>query len=62
LHGTNTVKTLEDKLVIYTGLNNDLRADKENLRKQLELVTLILPTPRLGFWAQLFGGKKNRNC
>jgi ABC-type uncharacterized transport system substrate-binding protein len=43
LHGTNTVKTLEDKLVIYTGLNNDLRADKENLRKQLELVTLILP-------------------
>jgi hypothetical protein len=40
-------KTLEDELVIYTGLNNDLRADKENLQKQLEILTLRLPPPGL---------------
>lgn len=52
------IKTLEDKLAIFTGLNNDLKADKENLQKQLELVTLRLPPPRVGFWARLFGSKK----
>jgi outer membrane protein TolC len=52
------VKTLERELTIYTGLNNDLRADKENLQKQLELVTLRLPAPRVGFWARLFGRKE----
>jgi chromosome segregation ATPase len=52
------VKTLEEKLVIYTGLNNDLKADKEALQKQLELVTLRLPAPRVGFWARLFGKKE----
>jgi predicted nuclease with TOPRIM domain len=46
-------KTLEEKFAIYTGLNNDLKSDKENLRKQLELVTLR--RPRVGFWALLFG-------
>jgi hypothetical protein len=52
------VKTLEEKLVIYTGLNNDLKADKEALQKQLELVTLRLPAPRVGFWTRLFGRKE----
>jgi hypothetical protein len=52
------VKTLEEKLVIYTGLNNDLKADKEALQKQLQLVTLRLPAPRVGFWARLFGKKE----
>jgi chromosome segregation ATPase len=52
------VKTLERELTIYTGLNNDLRADKENLQKQLELVTLRLPAPRVGFWSRIFGRKK----
>jgi predicted nuclease with TOPRIM domain len=52
------VKTLEEKLVIYTGLNSDLKADKEALQKQLELVTLRLPAPRVGFWARLFGKKE----
>jgi len=52
------IKTLEDKLAIFTGLNNDLKSDKENLQKQLELVTLRLPPPRVGFWARLFGGGK----
>ncbi len=52
------VKTLEEKLAIYIGLNNDLKADKETLQKQLELVTLRLPAPRVGFWARLFGKKE----
>lgn len=52
------VKTLEEKLAIYVGLNNDLKADKENLQKQLELVTLRLPPPRVSFWARLFGKKE----
>lgn len=52
------VKTLEEKLAIYMGLNNDLKADKENLRKQLELVTLRLPPPRVSFWARLLGKKE----
>ena len=29
------VKTLEEKLAIYTGLNNDLKADKEAYRSSL---------------------------
>ena len=49
------IKTLEDKLAIFTGLNNDLKADKENLQKQLELVTLRLPSPRKSIWDRLFG-------
>jgi metal-responsive CopG/Arc/MetJ family transcriptional regulator len=52
------IKTLEEKILIFTGLNNDLKADKENLQKQLELVTLRLPPPRVSFWARLFGSKK----
>jgi hypothetical protein len=43
------VKTLEEELVIYTGLNNDLKAHNEAIQKQLELVTLRLPAPRVGF-------------
>jgi chromosome segregation ATPase len=52
------VKTLEEKLAIYMGLKNELQADKENLQKQLELVTLRLPLPRVSFWARLFGKKE----
>jgi len=52
------IKMLEDKLVTSVGIINDLKADKENLQKQLELVTLRLPPPRVGFWARLFGGGK----
>jgi hypothetical protein len=47
------IKTQEDKLAIYTGLNNDLKADKENLLKQLELMALRLPAPMVSFWARL---------
>ena len=52
-------ESLEEKLVIYTGLNNDLKTDKESLQKQLELVTLRLPHPMVGFWGRLFGKKKS---
>ena len=45
-------KSLEEKLAIYTGLNTDLKVDKETLQKQLELVTLRLPAPRVGFWSR----------
>lgn len=53
-------KNLDDKLVIYSGIINDLKADKETLQKQLELVTLRLPAPRVGFWAWIFGRKKEQ--
>jgi hypothetical protein len=51
-------KSLEEKQASYIGLNNDLKADKEILQKQLELVTLRLPPLKVGFWAHLFGGSK----
>jgi chromosome segregation ATPase len=55
------MKSLDEKLAIYTGLNNDLKADKEMLKKQVELLTLRLPAPKLGLWARLFGGgRKNK--
>jgi|SRR5665647_896565 len=54
------VKTREEKLAIYTGLNNDLKNDKEDLKKQLELVTLRLPPPKVGFWTRIFGPKKEK--
>ncbi|MGZ4863656.1 MAG: hypothetical protein ACXV5H_04085 [Halobacteriota archaeon] len=59
---TNQIKTLEDKLIASTDMINDLKADKQNLQKQLELVTLKLPAPKVGFWARLSAsGKKDRN-
>jgi len=54
------VTRLEDTLVTSAGLINDLKADKESLQKQLELVTLRLPAPRVGFWARVFGSKKEK--
>jgi hypothetical protein len=55
------MKSLDEKLTIYTGLNNDLKADKEILQKQVELLTLRLPAPKRGFWVRLFGGRKREN-
>jgi chromosome segregation ATPase len=48
------LKNLEEKLAIYTGLNNDLKSDKEILQKQVELLTLRLPAPKEGFWSRIF--------
>jgi hypothetical protein len=49
---------LEAELQTEKVLSNERKADKENLQKQLELVTLRLPAPRVGFWARLFGKKE----
>ncbi len=38
--------------------NLELRKDKEQLQKQLELVTLRLPAPKEGFWFRVFGRRK----
>jgi hypothetical protein len=54
------MKSLEEKLAIYVGLNNDLKADKEILQKQVELLTLRLPAPKVGFWRRLFGSRKEQ--
>ena len=59
LEFTKTQMTnLEEKLAIYIGLNNDLKADKGILQKQVELLTLRLPAPKVGFWVRVVGGQK----
>lgn len=54
------ITNLETLLQTEKGLNSDLRSDKESIQKQLELVTLRLPAPKVGFWARLFGGGKKK--
>ena len=52
--------TSETLLQNERSLTSELRRDKESIQKQLELVTLRLPAPKVGFWARLFGGgRKN---
>jgi hypothetical protein len=55
-----TVTNLETLLQTEKGLNSELRRDKESIQKQLELVTLRLPAPNVGFWARLFGGGRKK--
>ncbi|MGA3360323.1 MAG: hypothetical protein ABSC87_08985 [Halobacteriota archaeon] len=52
--------TSETLLQTEKGLNADLRRDKESIQKQLGLVTLRLPAPKVGFWARLFGGGRKK--
>ncbi|MGZ4936690.1 MAG: hypothetical protein ACXV4C_09115 [Halobacteriota archaeon] len=52
------VSNLNDQLVMHKGQIQSLERDKENLQKQLELVTLRLPAPKEGFWARTFGRRK----
>jgi len=40
---------------------SELRKDKETLQKQLELVTLRLPAPKVGFWSRIFGSRTKEN-
>ncbi len=42
------------------GHSFEFRQDKEILQKQLELVTLRLPAPKVGFWSRIFGSKKEK--
>jgi len=51
---------LESTLHTERGHLSELRQDKETLQKQLELVTLRLPAPKVGFWGRLFGGGKKK--
>jgi|GEM_PF-3180972 len=51
-------KNLSDKVADNAGTINKLEADKEYFKKQLELVTLRLPAPRVGLLARLFGRKQ----
>ena len=52
------VKNLSEQLEMHKQIIHDLKEDKEQLRKQLELVTLRLPAPREGFWSRVFGRRK----
>ena len=54
------IENLETLLQTEKGLNSDLRRDKESIQKQLELVTLRLPAPKVGFWARVFGGGRKK--
>jgi predicted transcriptional regulator len=55
------ITTSETLLHTEKGLNADLRRDKESIQKQLELVTLRLPAPKVSFWARLFGSRKRED-
>lgn len=52
------VKNLSDKVTENAGTINELKTDKEYFKKQVELLTLRLPAPKVGFWARLFGSSK----
>ncbi len=54
------VNNLNEQLVMHKGQIQGLERDKENLQKQLELVTLRLPAPKEGFWARTFGRRKEQ--
>jgi metal-responsive CopG/Arc/MetJ family transcriptional regulator len=54
------VTHLETLLQTERGLTSELRRDKESVQKQLELVTLRLPAPKVGFWTRLFGSVRRR--
>ena len=51
-----TVANLETLLHMEREINSELRRDKESIQRQLELVTLRLPAPQVGFWERLLGG------
>lgn len=56
------VAHLETLLQTEKSLSSELRRDKETMQKQLELVTLRLPEPKVGFWARLSsGGRKQED-
>jgi chromosome segregation ATPase len=50
--------SLEAALQVEKGHSLELKADKERMQKQVELLTLRLPAPRVGFWSRIFGPKK----
>lgn len=51
------IQSLEEAKHVDRVIISDLRADKDNLLKQLTLVTLRLQEPKQGFWARVFRKK-----
>jgi predicted RNase H-like nuclease (RuvC/YqgF family) len=49
------VTSLESALHTERGHLSELKQDKDQLQKQLELVTLRLPTPKKSFWDRIRG-------
>jgi vacuolar-type H+-ATPase subunit I/STV1 len=49
------ISNLETLLQMERQISSELRHDKVSILKQLELVTLRLPAPHVGFWTKLFG-------
>jgi predicted DNA-binding protein len=54
------VANLETLLQTERGITSELRRDKETIQEQLELVTLRLPAPKVGFWSRIFGGGRKK--
>ncbi|MGA7076093.1 MAG: hypothetical protein WBZ42_06070 [Halobacteriota archaeon] len=54
------VVNLDTLLHTERGQTSELRHDKDNLQKQLELVTRRLPAPKVGFWSRIFGGGRKK--
>ncbi|MGZ4847095.1 MAG: hypothetical protein ACXV3D_02780 [Halobacteriota archaeon] len=54
------IKQLEEQVMDLKGQVLKETDEKQNLYKQLELVTLRLPAPKEGFWARIFGRKKKQ--
>ncbi len=55
------LQAIQRELQLERDRTRELREDKEQLQKQLELVTLRLPAPREGFWSRVFGRKKKND-
>jgi len=54
------VINLEPLLQTEKSLNSELRRDKESIQKQLELVTLRLPAPKVGLWRDSLAVEKKK--
>ena len=50
--------SLEAALQVEKGHSLELKADKETMQEQVELLTLRLPAPKVSFWSRIFGPKK----
>jgi len=48
-------ESLEAALLVEKRHMLELKADKETLQKQVELLTLRLPTPNKSFWDRIKG-------
>jgi len=52
------VTNLEEAMHTERAHLSEISRDKDDLKKQLELVTLRLPAPKEGFWSRVFGRRK----